>query len=161
MLFRSVAELTAGNRVVLQGPGFGRRSLATNLALGIGVAVAEGYLTRSVINGRAQESLVLTTDAGESPMLAAIAGAVNAGRTALEAVGGVGRQNGRGVITRSAATARLALSEAAAVDGFRAFAILDDGALNIRFAPAVFELDRPALAAVLRGLFTADGAVAN
>ena len=157
----AVADLTAGNRVVLQGPGFGRRSLATNLALGIGVAVAEGYLTHSVIKGRAQESLVLTTDAGESPMLAAIAGSVNAERTALQAVGGVGRQDGSGVITRSAATARLALSDAAAVDGFREFAILDEGALNIRFAPALFELDRPALAAVLRGLFTADGAVAN
>ena len=29
------------------------------------------------------------------------------------------------------------------------------------FTPAVFELDRPSLAAVLRGLFTADGTVAN
>jgi ribonucleoside-diphosphate reductase alpha chain len=158
----AVQDLTVGNRVLLRGPGFGRRSLATDLALGIGVAVAEGYLTHSVINGRAQESLVLTTDAGESPVLAAIAGAVNAAeRTALQAVGAVGRSDGAGVITRSAATARLALSHAPAVDLFREFAVLDEGAANIRFAPAVFGLDRPALAAVLRGLFTADGSVAN
>ncbi len=44
---------------------------------------------------------------------------------------------------------------------FREFAILDEGAAAIRFAPAVFDLDRPALAAVLRGLFTADATVAN
>jgi ribonucleoside-diphosphate reductase alpha chain len=147
-----VADLTAGNRVLLRGPGFGRKSLPADVALGIGVAVAEGYLT--------QQSLVLTTDAGESPMLAAIAGAVNAERSALQAVGG-GRRDVAGAITRSAATARLALGEAPAVELFREFAVLDEGAENIRFAPAVFDLDRPTLAAVLRGLFTADGTVAN
>ena len=157
----AVADLTAGNRLVLRGPGFGRRTLATNLALGVGVAAAEGYLTQSVVKGHAQESLVLTTDAGESPLLAAVAEAVHAGRAALRAVGGLGRHAGTGVITRSAATARLMLSEASAVAVFREFAILDEGAAAIRFAPAVFDLDRPSLAAVLRGLFTADAAVAN
>jgi len=150
-----------GNRLMLRGPGFGRRTLATDLALGVGVAAAEGYLTQSVVKGRAQESLVLTTDAGESPLLAAVADAVHAGRAALQAVGGLGRQAGTGVITRSAATARLMLSEATAVAVFREFAILDEGAAAIRFAPAVFGLDQPALAAVLRGLFTADATVAN
>ncbi len=97
----AVADLTAGNRLMLRGPGFGRRALATELALGVGVAVAEGYLTQSVVQGRAQESLVLTTDAGESPVLAAVAEAVHAGRAALQAVGGLGRQAGTGVITRT------------------------------------------------------------
>jgi ribonucleoside-diphosphate reductase alpha chain len=157
----AVADLTVGNRLMLRGPGFGRRTLATDLALGVGVAAAEGYLTQSVVKGRAQESLVLTTDAGESPLLAAVADAVHAGRAALQAVGGLGRQAGTGVITRSAATARLMLSEATAVAVFREFAILDEGAAAIRFAPAVFGLDQPALAAVLRGLFTADATVAN
>ncbi|HTG11380.1 MAG TPA: LAGLIDADG family homing endonuclease, partial [Candidatus Eisenbacteria bacterium] len=157
----AVADLTVGNRLTLRGAGFGRRSLATDLALGVGVAVAEGYLTQSVVRGHAQESLVLTTDAGESPLLAAVADAVHAGRAALQAVGGLGRQADSGVITRTAATARLMLSEAAAVAVFREFAILDEGAASIRFAPAIFELDRPALAAVLRGLFTADATVAN
>jgi ribonucleoside-diphosphate reductase alpha chain len=157
----AVTDLTPGNRLALRGPGFGRRTLAPDLALGVGVAAAEGYLTQSVVKGRAQESLVLTTDAGESPLLAAVADAVHAGRAALQAVGGLGRQADTGVITRSAATARLMLSEASAVAVFREFAILDEGAPAIRFAPAVFDLDRPALAAVLRGLFTADAAVAN
>ena len=156
-----VADLTAGNRLMLRGPGFGKRALTTELALGVGVAVAEGYLTQSVVLGRAQESLVLTTDAGEAPVLAAVAEAAHAGRAALQAVGGLGRQAGSGVITRSAATARLMLSAPSAVAVFREFAILDEGAAAIRFAPAIFELDRPALAAVLRGLFTADAIVAN
>jgi ribonucleoside-diphosphate reductase alpha chain len=157
----AVAALTVGNRLVLRGPGFGRRALAPNLALGIGVAVAEGYLTQSVVGGRTQESLVLTTDAGEAAVLAEVAEAANAGRAALQAVGGLGRQAGTGVITRSAAVARLMLGDPAAVALFREFAILDEGAAAIRFSPAVFGLDRPALAAVLRGLFTADATVAN
>jgi len=156
----AVQDLTPGNRLMLRGAGFGRRWLASDLALGIGVAVAEGYLTHSTVNGHAQESLVLTTDAAESPVLAAIAGAVNAERSALQAVGAGSRAEGPGV-TRSASIARLALSAPPTVDLFREFAILDDGAANTRFAPAVFGLDRSSLAAVLRGLFTADGSVAN
>ena len=73
----AVQDLTAGNRVMLRGAGFGRRSLSTGQALGIGVAAAEGYLSHSVIGGRAQDSLVLTTDAGEAPVLAAVASAVS------------------------------------------------------------------------------------
>jgi ribonucleoside-diphosphate reductase alpha chain len=157
----AVADLTVGNRLVLQGPGFGGRSLATGFALGVGVAAAEGHLTQSTINGRSQESLVLTTEPGEAPMLAAIASAVSAGRSALQVAGGVGRPDGASVITRTAATARLALTERDTVTAFRELAILGEGADRIRFTPAVFELDRPAIAAVLRGLFTADGTVAN
>ncbi len=156
----AVQELTAGNRVLLRGPGFGRRRLAPGQALGVGVSAAEGHLSHSVIGGRAQETLVLTTDAGESPVLAAVASAVNAGRAALQAVG-AGRSNDAGIITRTAAAARLVLTETATIDLFREFAVLDEGAANIRFTPAVFDLDRPALAGVLRGLFTADASVAN
>jgi ribonucleoside-diphosphate reductase alpha chain len=157
----AVADLTVGSRLVLRGPGFGRRTLAADLALGVGVAVAEGYFTQAVVNGHAQESVVLTTDAGEAPMLAAVAEAVQGGRAAQQAVGGPDGPAGAGVITRSAAIARVMLSEASAAALFREFAILDEGAAAVRFAPALFDLDRPSLAAVLRGLFTADATVAN
>jgi ribonucleoside-diphosphate reductase alpha chain len=157
----AVADLTVGNRLVLRGPGFGRRTLAADLALGVGVAVAEGYFTQAVVNGHAQESVVLTTDAGEAPMLAAVAEAVQGGRAAQQAVGGTDGPAGGGVITRSAAIARVMLSEPSAAALFREFAILDEGAAAVRFAPAVFDLDRPSQAAVLRGLFTADATVAN
>src|SRR6185295_10785097 len=130
-------------------------------ALGIGVAAAEGYLSHSVVGGRAQDSLLLTTDADEAPLLAAVANAVNAGRAALQAVGAGGRPESAGLITRTAATARLMVSDVSTIDLFREFAVLDEGAANIRFTPAVFELNRPALASVLRGLFTADASVAN
>ena len=47
------------------------------------------------------------------------------------------------------------------VDVFRQFAVLDEGSAAKRFTDEVFELDRASLAAVLRGLFTADGTVAD
>ncbi|MDP2626105.1 MAG: vitamin B12-dependent ribonucleotide reductase, partial [Candidatus Rokubacteria bacterium] len=43
----AVRDLTPDDRLILQGPGFGRRTLAGNLALGIGVAVGDGCLTRA------------------------------------------------------------------------------------------------------------------
>jgi ribonucleoside-diphosphate reductase alpha chain len=155
-----VRDLAVGDRLVLQGPGFGRRTIAPHLALGIGVAVGDGCLTRSVIAGREQRIVTLTMHPGEVPVLALIAEAVNAEKAALKAVGSAGRNDGVEV-TRTATGARLAFGSAPVVGLFAQFAVLDEGSERKRFTPAVFELDRPALAALLRGLFTADGTVAN
>jgi len=37
---------------------------------------------------------------------------------------------------------------------FKEFAVLDEGSHRKRFRPAVFDLDKSSLAALLRGLFT-------
>ncbi len=156
----AVTDLRPGDRLTLQGPGFGRRTLAPDLALGIGVAVGDGCLVRSATAGREQKTVILTMHAGESGVLASVAGAVNASKAALKAVGSVGRNDGVAVM-RSSTGARLAFGSGPVVDLFCQFAVLDEGSEAKRFTPATFELDRPALAAVLRGLFTADGTVAN
>ncbi|MCI0656420.1 MAG: intein-containing adenosylcobalamin-dependent ribonucleoside-diphosphate reductase, partial [Acidobacteria bacterium] len=44
-----VSDVKVGERVQLQGPGFGRRALTDRLALAIGVAVGDGCLARSYI----------------------------------------------------------------------------------------------------------------
>ncbi len=155
-----VKDLQAGDRVALQGPGFGRRTLAPHLGLGIGVAVGDGCLTRSAVGGRRQRTVILTMHPAEVPVLAVIAEAVNAEKAALKAVGAPGRNDGVEV-TRTASGARLAFGSAPVVDLFSQFAVLDEGSDRKRFTPAVFELDRLGVAAVLRGLFTADGTVAN
>src|SRR5215468_791135 len=156
----AVQDVRPGEKLMLQGAGFGRQTLPADLALGIGVAVGDGCLTRSTINGHEQATIVLTTHADESAVLASVATAVNESKAALKAVGSVGRSDGVQVV-RNATVARLALGSGPVVDLFREFAVLDEGSEAKRFAPAVFDLDRPALAAVLRGLFTADGTVAN
>jgi len=156
----AVRDLTPEDRLVLQGPGFGRRTLAADLALGIGVAVGDGCLTRSAINGREQMSVILAMHPQEAGVLASIAEAVNTQKAALKAVGSVGRSDGVEV-TRTATTARLSFGSRPVVGLFLQFAVLDEGSAGKRFTPAVFDLDRSALAGLLRGLFTADGTVAN
>src|SRR5262249_17906092 len=156
----AVRDLSPDDQLVLQGPGFGRRTLPSNVGVGIGVAVGDGCLTRATINGRQQQSVILTMHANEAAVLASVAEAVNEQKLALKAVGSVGRNDGVHVV-RGVTGARLAFGSAPVVDLFRQFAVLDEGSERKRFTPAVFELDRPAVAAVLRGLFTADGTVAN
>ena len=156
----AVKDLRTGERLILQGPGFGRRTLPTDLALGIGVAVGDGCLTRSAIHHREQRTVILTMHAQEAGVLASVAEGVNASKAGLKVVGSVGRNDGVQV-SRSATGARLAFGSGPVVEIFRQFAVLDEGSEAKRFTPAVFDLDQPALAAVLRGLFTADGTVAN
>ena len=47
------------------------------------------------------------------------------------------------------------------VDLFSRYAVLDKGSVTKRFTDAIYELDRRTTASLFRGLFTADGTVAN
>ncbi len=155
----AVKDLQIGDRLALQAPGFGRRALGERLALGIGVAVGDGCLTRSISSGRVQEIIILTMAPEEAEVLDAVAGAVNSEKRARRAVGAVGRADD--VHVRTDAVSRLSFSSQPVVDAFKEFAVLDEGSEGKRFTGAAFELDRPSMAQILRGLFTADGTVAN
>ncbi len=156
----AVRELRAGDRLWLQGPGFGRRTMVEALAFGVGVAVGDGCLTKAVIGGREQRTVILAMHAREAGVLTSVADALNVAKAELKAVGSVGRNDGVSV-TLGATGARLAFGSRPVVDVFCQLAVLDEGSERKRFTQAVFDLDRLALAAVLRGLFTADGTVAN
>ena len=156
----AVKDLAPGDRLMLQGPGFGRTAMPADLALGIGVATGDGCLVTSAVAGREQQQIILTMHPGEAPVLASIAEAVNERKAALKVAGSVGRNDGVGV-TRTMTGARLAFGSRPVVDLFRRFAILDEGSERKRFTSEVFDLDQATLAALLRGLFTADGTVAN
>jgi ribonucleoside-diphosphate reductase alpha chain len=156
----AVKDLTATDRVFLQGPGFGRRVLPEQLAMGIGVAVGDGCITRSIVRGQELAIVILSMHANEAGVLSSIAEAVNVQKVAVRAVGSVGRNDGVHVTVR-ANRARLAFGSRDVVELFQEYAFLDQGSEHKRFTPAAFELDKPALAALLRGLFTADGTVAN
>ncbi|HUG37920.1 MAG TPA: LAGLIDADG family homing endonuclease [Candidatus Limnocylindrales bacterium] len=153
-------DLTTADRLILQGPGFGRTTMPANLALGVGIAVGDGCLVSSTINGREQQQVILTMHPSEAPVLASVAEAVNLQKAALKVAGSVGRNDGVSVM-RTGTSARLAFGSRPVVDVFSRFAVLDEGSEGKRFTHEVFDLDRPALAAVLRGLFTADATVAN
>jgi ribonucleoside-diphosphate reductase alpha chain len=155
-----VSKLKVGDRLRLVAPGFGRRAVGEELALGIGVAVGDGCLVRSVHRYGIQETVILTMAAAEAGVLNAIAGAVNEEKYLRRAVGADGRPDGVSVRV-SQSGSRLAFSSQPVVDLFKEFAVLDEGSHRKRFKQVVFDLDKPSLAALLRGLFTADGTVAS
>jgi len=158
----AVKDLQIGDRVALQSPGFGRRALGERFALGVGVAVGDGCLVRAFhSNDRVQETVILTMAAGEAEVLEAVAGEMNIEKRARRAVGAVGRGDDVHVSVGTSTVARLAFSSQPVVDSFKELAVLDKGSAGKRFTTAAFELDRPSMAAMLRGLYTADGTVAN
>ncbi|HXJ68648.1 MAG TPA: LAGLIDADG family homing endonuclease, partial [Verrucomicrobiae bacterium] len=159
----AVRELTVGDRLGLLGAGFGRRALNQRLAMAIGVAVGDGCLARGAHGTRTQESVILTMAAEEIGVLEGIAGEMNAQKQMLRAKGIGGRPDDVTVSARNGGSSgsRLAFSSQPVVDLFKEFAVLDQGSAGKAFTPAVSELDRGSLAAMLRGLFTADGTVAD
>jgi ribonucleoside-diphosphate reductase alpha chain len=156
-----VHDLQAGEHLILQGSGFGRRILSERLALAIGIAVGDGCLSRQYIAGRETEYVILVMAADEAACLQKIAAEVNEQKQLLRAVGASGRGDPVHVSQSTRTTTRLSFGSRPVVNLFKEFAILDQGSAQKRFTPAVFDLDRASLAGVLRGLFTADGTVAN
>jgi ribonucleoside-diphosphate reductase alpha chain len=59
------------------------------------------------------------------------------------------------------ATVRIGTASRVVVDELKKYAVLNEGSHHKRFTEAAFCLDRDSMAGVLRGLFTADGTVAN
>jgi len=156
-----VNELRIGESIGLLGTGFGRRTMDRRLALGIGVAVGDGCLSRREAGARINESVILTMAPAEAGVLAGIADGVNEQKRLLRPAGMPGHPGDVRVATGTGTAARLAFGSRVVVEQFQEFAVPGEGSHRKRFRPAVFELDRPSLAAVLRGLFTADGTVAN
>ena len=158
----AVDDLRLGEHLHLEGAGFGRRALNETLALAIGIAVGDGCLSRQVFPGRNQEYVILTMAEAEAPILDKLAVELNHQKMILRASGLCGHPGDASVVPQSASgSSRLSVGSAPVVQLFKEFAVLDEGSSRKRFTPAVYDLDKPTLAAVLRGLFTADGTVAN
>jgi ribonucleoside-diphosphate reductase alpha chain len=157
-----VSELKPGESVLLRGAGFGRRALGETLALSIGLAMGDGCLTTETIRGREQQHVVLTLSDEESPILDRVAAEMNTLKQRLREAGISGNPSPAVVKENASPGARrLCVGTRAVVDLFTELANLGDGSPEKAFRPEAFELDRPSMASVLRGLFTADGTVAN
>jgi ribonucleoside-diphosphate reductase alpha chain len=156
----AVKDLVDGDRIFLNAQGFGRDQLPVELAEAIGLAVGDGTVTSSIIGGREQKVVILTMHRDEAAVLEAVAAEVNGQKTLLKAVGSVGRNDGVHVSVSSTGS-RLAFGSRPVVDLFLRYAVLDEGASLKRFTDDAYSLDRASLAAILRGLFTADGTVVD
>jgi len=146
------AELTKDDVVLLGRPGFGTRALDTRLARFLGLAVGDGCLMGE------QETAMVTL----APAEAAVAERVNADLNAYKAEHA---QDGRGAratqVRAPQATLRVGTSSRCVVDALKLYAVLDAGSTGKRLTDEVHALDREAHVALLQGLFTADGTVAN
>ena len=154
----AVRDLKPGDRIQLQGPTFGGVNMPERLAEAIGLAVGDGCLTWADAGRNYRPMIILTMHAEEAPILQAVAAEVNTQKALRKAVGSVGRNDGVSVSFNSTGS-RLAFASRPVCEQFMQFAVLDEGSDLKRFKPAVYELDRPSLAALLRGLYTADGTV--
>jgi len=147
-------DLKPTDRLELAGSAFGSESLDPRLALGIGVAVGDGCIT----NGE-RPGLILTMAESEAPVLADIAAAINARKA--DAPDGRGRRATTVTTPAKGTGSRISVGNAAIVDVFQRYAVLNAGSINKAFSDAIYTLDRASMASVLCGLFTADGTVAN
>lgn len=156
-----VSELLTGDRIQLAGPSFGARALPEHIALGIGLSVGDGYLGRAKIKNRTQENITIAMAREEAPILGRVAEAVNEHKYTFRPQGISGRPGPVSVSLNVGSVSRLSFGSASVVGLFKEYAVLDEGSHRKRFTPAIFDLGRASVAAVLRGLFTADGTVAN
>ncbi|MEP7082701.1 MAG: LAGLIDADG family homing endonuclease, partial [Chloroflexota bacterium] len=154
----AVKDLTTEDRIFLNAPGFGRKELSPQLAEAIGLAVGDGCLVKDAKSRT--EVVIITMHENEFGVLEMVAKEVNHQKQMLRAVGMPG-QPGPVHVSRTATGPRVSFGSKVVVDQFTKHAVLDKGSTGKRFTDEVFSLDRSTQAALLRGLFTADGTVLN
>ncbi len=150
----AVRDLSNGDRVVLNGSGFGNRSIDPRLGKSIGLAVGDGCVFDNAARGR---QLVYTMHPAEAPILSEVVGYFNEIKASDDAAR---QRSSRPVTLRAPQTsARIDCAAPAVVSAVEEFAVLDAGSAGKVLKNAVYSLDAPSVAAILRGLFTADGSV--
>jgi ribonucleoside-diphosphate reductase alpha chain len=150
----AASSLKPGDRIVLAGSGFGSTSLDERIALGIGAAIGDGCIGQTV------RQLTITMHADESAILNDIASGINHAKQQFQD-DSRSRRVSTVTIPAKGTGSRLSTGNARIVDLFARYAVLDKGSGQKRFTDAIYQLDRGTTASVLRGLFTADGTVAN
>jgi len=145
-------ELTHDDVLVLGRPAFGRDRIDEKMAEVLGLLVGDGCIA-------GQQGKAILTLAPEEELVATRA---HATLVRYRRENAADRRASRSLrITRRQGTLRIATASRCVVELARRYAILDEGSIGKRFKDDVFRLDRPSITALLRGLFTADGTVAN
>ncbi len=133
-------------------PGAATAELDERLTEFLGLMVGDGCLMGE------QENATITLSPSEAAVAARVRDDVMSYKTDFAADGRASRPHDA---HSPQATIRVGTAARCVVDELKRFAHLAEGSAEKRFTPEVFRLERTALAGVLRGLFTADGTVAN
>ncbi len=145
-------ELSKDDVLVLGKPAFGSARLDERLGEFLGLLVGDGCLAGE------QETAILTLAPEEDD----VARRTHERVTSYKKEHAADARAARDIeVTRPQGTLRLATSARCVVDELKRLAVLDRGSDEKAFRPEIFALDADSLRAVLRGLFTADGTVAN
>ncbi|MEM6365898.1 MAG: LAGLIDADG family homing endonuclease, partial [Planctomycetota bacterium] len=149
-------ELTVDDVIRLESVGFGNQFVASEFGHLLGVALGDGCLTTGTND---QEFLFVNLGENERDL----ANRLQAGISVINQWLGV--EDGRSLrgsgVTEVASGLRVGTSVSRIVKELRRYAVLDQGSTGKLLTDEVFSLDRPSQAAILSGLFTADGTVAN
>ena len=138
------SELTRDDVVRLVAPRFGQAHLHSDLAEYVGLMLGDGCISNGIAT--------LTMNRVEERLIAAKTATV---------VNRFDRHRGTVSATDRRTSVAVATSASAVVEVLEQFAVLDEGSSSKRLCDASFVLDRESTSALLRGLFTADGTVAN
>jgi ribonucleoside-diphosphate reductase alpha chain len=144
-------ELTRDDVILLGRPGFGDAHLDADFAEFVGLMLGDGCLMGD------QETALVTL----APEEEAVAKRVHATLDRYRREHAADARAARDIeVHRPQGTLRIGTSARCVVDELKRWALLDQGSAGKRLTDAAFRLDQPALAGLLRGLFTADGTVA-
>ena len=150
-------DLAADDEIVLHGSGFGGENLDEGVAFAIGAAVGDGCIAHGKDT---DETLIITMAETEAPILEDVAASLNAEKARLFT--GDRRGTRTTTVTRpTAGGSRISFGHRALVDTFKKYAVLNAGSAYKSLTDAVHSLDKNSVAALIRGIFTADGTVAN
>lgn len=137
------SELTRDDHIYLQGAGFGELECDTHLSEVIGLLLGDGCVCDSIAT--------LTMGHNEHEVVAYATKRINQAK-----------DYDRACSPRHTPTGwRVSTSYAALISDVQRYAVLDQGSSRKALTPVAFLLERPAIAGILRGLFTADGTVAD
>ncbi len=152
-------ELTKDDIVRLVPGTFGTESMrSVDVAQLTGLLLGDGCITplgRQTAGGDDREIAFLTMAKTEDSVVEWATSVINGLRPEL------GEHNKPGRTIETATTVRAHVSSPRILALFKEMAVLDEGSLDKRLTAAAFRLRREDQVALLRGLFTADGTVAN
>ncbi len=148
-------ELTVDDVVKLQPSGFGLDFLPREMAELMGAALGDGCISHQA----AQDFLFVSLGAEEAEVAEQLRGHIDWCKNWLSE--GDARSTRPSTVVSTQTGVRVGTSVQSVIDRMAQYAVLDEGSLGKGFKDGVFGFDRATIAAVLRGLFTADGTVAN
>ncbi|MBI4257255.1 intein-containing adenosylcobalamin-dependent ribonucleoside-diphosphate reductase [Candidatus Uhrbacteria bacterium] len=146
------SELRIGDLLELKQPGFGNVHIEEVVAEMIGLTVGDGCLTSE------QEIAFVSGGREEHGMFQSFNTRVNEYKQEMATDQRSARWSS---VVDTPTGVRIGTSSRAVVEPLKRYALVDQGSLKKQFRDAIFELDKESQAALLRGLFSADGTVAN